>query len=676
MDTKSSAKDLIRVFVSPPEEGENVAYKVSADTLVEFDFDVSGAVFDSMGNDLVIKTENGGSVVFEDYLTASEEGDLPVFELMNGQKVPGDVYLFVFDGAEQSGEEFETAAKGAASGGGVGSYSDDAGAFYQGFNSLDGQDDYALSSADAMGDREDTKASLLDDGVDAGDSTLPGDNGDNGGATDPQPDPNTNEVPSLDLNYTEHHLDVSALDSSADGHNIIGLYSSEQVPWGVQPNVEKVIYEADDNGPEGFSANDLMAHVEQSGLNFFVINMQDDPGEVPYDPEDLNGIRFTERWVEDSNGNVVQDGFMANWFDDNGDWHEEAAFFADSSLNPGGKEYFDIKVDAGGDKLVSFEEFMQDGNGNPAGTVDWNDVRFKVTELEDDSSGFGTEYDWFSDTISIAGNVQIDDSDSGMMSEAVITLKDAYPTDELITDLVPDDFNISTETVGGDLVLTLSGEASASDYAEAIQGVHFRTFEWDPTPDREITVQVMDAEGDHSSASNVATTTISMNNAQPMLLCAAPAPLAANDPVADPVDPFAAPAPDPFAAADQPDAGQIHFYSGDDSEVINVGSGPDTVVIDSGLAGGKQPADDGSYKIGDDLIELGKGLELEGASYDEKSDITRLLVDEGGVEDSVVQLKGVDQADFNDFTQNYGIDTGAGVDALIQKVIESGAEMI
>ncbi|BDQ36673.1 hypothetical protein SYK_10330 [Pseudodesulfovibrio nedwellii] len=95
--------------VSLPKAGEVVEYQISSDVPVKFTFFVSEVVFSCNGNDLVFTGEGGGSVVIKDYLALAQENALPSFELKGGEEVPGDIYLFAFNDADQS---IETAAGG------------------------------------------------------------------------------------------------------------------------------------------------------------------------------------------------------------------------------------------------------------------------------------------------------------------------------------------------------------------------------------------------------------------------------------------------------------------------------------------------------------------------------------------------------------------------------------
>mgnify|MGYP000215221797 CR=1 FL=1 len=120
-----------------PGKGQIVEYDIAAGQLFSFGFDVNDAVFIGRGNDLVITVEGQGTVVINNYLPHAQDDSLPVFELMGGEVVPGDVYLFAF----QNGDELETAAGGSGGGSGVGEYLDDIGTLYAGTDSLGTQGD-------------------------------------------------------------------------------------------------------------------------------------------------------------------------------------------------------------------------------------------------------------------------------------------------------------------------------------------------------------------------------------------------------------------------------------------------------------------------------------------------------------------------------------------------------
>ncbi|WP_338668882.1 hypothetical protein [Pseudodesulfovibrio methanolicus] len=122
-----------QIKVELPASGETATYRLAAGVPVKFGFDLSEADFAASGNDLVISLPGGGSVVLLGYLALAGEDALPVFEMLDGQMVPGDVYLFAF------GQAVETAAGDAPGGSGAGAYADDPGLLGSGLDALDGQ---------------------------------------------------------------------------------------------------------------------------------------------------------------------------------------------------------------------------------------------------------------------------------------------------------------------------------------------------------------------------------------------------------------------------------------------------------------------------------------------------------------------------------------------------------
>jgi hypothetical protein len=124
-----------QIKVELPGPGETAMYRLEAGVPVRFGFDLSEADFAPSGDDLVITLAGGGSVVLAGYLTLAGEDALPVFEMLDGQLVPGGVYLFAF-GREG---EAETAAGNVPDGAGAGNYADDPGLLGNGLDALDSQ---------------------------------------------------------------------------------------------------------------------------------------------------------------------------------------------------------------------------------------------------------------------------------------------------------------------------------------------------------------------------------------------------------------------------------------------------------------------------------------------------------------------------------------------------------
>ncbi|CCH50063.1 cadherin-like domain-containing protein, partial [Pseudodesulfovibrio piezophilus] len=144
-DTQSIQLTNGGTIAPPANSQETVSYTLPADGVISFGFEVNDAIFSSNDNDLVITTENGGTIVIEDYAVAAEQGNIPVFELIGGEEVPGNVYLFVFNTA---GDTIETAASGSVGGSGVGAYIDDSGALFRSIERIQGQGDLLRSAGE------------------------------------------------------------------------------------------------------------------------------------------------------------------------------------------------------------------------------------------------------------------------------------------------------------------------------------------------------------------------------------------------------------------------------------------------------------------------------------------------------------------------------------------------
>jgi len=123
-----------QIHVKSPDSGERTVYRLEEGVPVKFGFDLSKADFIASGHDLVIVLPEGGSVVLEGYLPLAGEDALPVFEMSDGQFVPGGFYLFAF------APEIETAADSAEGASGAGTYGDAPGLLGDGLDALDGQD--------------------------------------------------------------------------------------------------------------------------------------------------------------------------------------------------------------------------------------------------------------------------------------------------------------------------------------------------------------------------------------------------------------------------------------------------------------------------------------------------------------------------------------------------------
>ena len=134
-DTQLTTGGVIQV---PDSGNESVSYALPNKGEVVFGFDIGEAVFSSSNENLVISMEGQGDIIIENYENVARSGNAPTFTLLNGEQVPGDVYLFVFNQPGQDAETLETAADGGASGSGIGAYTDDSGTLFRSFDRLQG----------------------------------------------------------------------------------------------------------------------------------------------------------------------------------------------------------------------------------------------------------------------------------------------------------------------------------------------------------------------------------------------------------------------------------------------------------------------------------------------------------------------------------------------------------
>ena len=134
----SDAKQVHTVQVQIPDAGQVNRYELTPNGRLALGFSVEDAIVRNEGRDLVFRVEGKGDVVFSDYYGMAQGESAPAF-LFQGQEVPGDTWLPVFENVENA-EEIETAA-GVVAGGGLGEYKDVAGSLFSGVDRLDGQGD-------------------------------------------------------------------------------------------------------------------------------------------------------------------------------------------------------------------------------------------------------------------------------------------------------------------------------------------------------------------------------------------------------------------------------------------------------------------------------------------------------------------------------------------------------
>ncbi len=311
--------------------------------------------------------------------------------------------------------------------------------------------------------------------------------------------PNDNEAPSIDLDATGSNFDINAEASDSWGYNLLGMYVLDDAG---NPVVTEVLYDYSNvDGPRDLNPGDLLTHLEEGQTpHFFVLNSE----EVRTGPAFREDVEIT--FTKDDDGQ-----WWGTGVNENGEAQTFKAFFDDASLNRFGEQFRIDATDASdGTQHWSFEEFIRNAQDNTTHAIDWDDVRFTVTPVDDDASGYNATFSEGGDPVSIAGNLSIGDADSGSLSKAVITLTNAHDGDTLHTDGLPGDLLVEVDSsTPGRITVTLTGDASPAEYAEAIKSITFGTTSGDETP-REITVQVTDAEGNKSLASNTATATINV----------------------------------------------------------------------------------------------------------------------------------------------------------------------
>ncbi|MGV8904962.1 MAG: retention module-containing protein, partial [Pseudomonas sp.] len=107
------------------------------------------------------------------------------------------------------------------------------------------------------------------------------------------------------------------------------------------------------------------------------------------------------------------------------------------------------------------------------------------------------------DNVAVAGNLSLSDVDNDTLQSGTVTLTGAQDTDTLTVGSPNAKITVTTTEEGGNIVLTLSGEATKAEYQTLIQSITYSNTSQDPgVLPREISVVVHDGKLD----SNVATT--------------------------------------------------------------------------------------------------------------------------------------------------------------------------
>ncbi|SUA55932.1 VCBS repeat [Oligella ureolytica] len=127
-------------------------------------------------------------------------------------------------------------------------------------------------------------------------------------------------------------------------------------------------------------------------------------------------------------------------------------------------------------------------------TPDFNVGQNTVTVIN--PNGAGQDFMKGYMTVTTGGSFAINDWDDDYVSSATITLEGTKPGDKL-TAVLPFGIEGTETTVNGNLVLTLSGNASRKDYEDAIGSVMFQAGA--ATGERTIQIQLTDESGESSN---------------------------------------------------------------------------------------------------------------------------------------------------------------------------------
>ncbi|MCF7545763.1 beta strand repeat-containing protein, partial [Pseudomonas petrae] len=106
--------------------------------------------------------------------------------------------------------------------------------------------------------------------------------------------------------------------------------------------------------------------------------------------------------------------------------------------------------------------------------------------------------------VSIADQLTVTDADSPTLQGAKVTLTNAQDADTLVVGSPNANIAVTTATVNGQIVLTLTGAATAAEYEAVIKSITFQNSSQDPSvADRTITVTVNDGQNDSVPATSI-----------------------------------------------------------------------------------------------------------------------------------------------------------------------------
>ncbi|SER97225.1 VCBS repeat-containing protein, partial [Pseudomonas sp. NFACC02] len=148
----------------------------------------------------------------------------------------------------------------------------------------------------------------------------------------------------------------------------------------------------------------------------------------------------------------------------------------------------------------NFENVVVSGtNGSVTTTIIDNDA-LPVVDLNGSGNGVNSETTFTEGTkagVPIAADINVSDVDSPNLQGAKVTLTNAQDADSLVVGSPNANITVTTATVNGQIVLTLTGTATAAEYEAVIKSITFHNDSNDPSVvDRNITVTVNDGQND------------------------------------------------------------------------------------------------------------------------------------------------------------------------------------
>ncbi|WP_326492009.1 VCBS domain-containing protein [Vibrio maritimus] len=191
------------------------------------------------------------------------------------------------------------------------------------------------------------------------------------------------------------------------------------------------------------------------------------------------------------------------------------------TINDAGKWTFTLDNEAanylgeGDVETIQYTVIVTDDNGATDEQVITIDVKGTNDDpiIDLDGSADGTGYSALftegDEPIMVVDNDLVVTDDVDLISKAEIKLTNPQLNDALThVGTLPNGLSVSTATVGGAIVLTISGQGSAEDYELALKQIQFNNTSEDPNDiDRVIEISVFD---DQNVESNVATSTITV----------------------------------------------------------------------------------------------------------------------------------------------------------------------